>query len=632
MADAVTSEPKRTAPPRPTLAIRLGVTGHRKSRLGPEHIERINNQVQWVLDCANACLKKSHHQYRNEYSTDEPLRYFVSALADGADTLAANCALSNNWRLLAPLPFSKEIYQTDFSPHDREEFETLIAKAHAIAELDGLRSGEFQEERAYLQAGLVTLDQSDILIAIWDGEEARGVGGTAMIKEEALRAGRPVIWINAVSDEPPRFLTAEGGETLITEHAISDAIDSIVAPPSAAEIEHAFSDKNTHARQAYHEYASERAHKANYGIFYQILEKAFALKWPFRVSPFNHNPEKQIIAARKSTLAQKLAASQTDQNVFNDIIIPRFEWADHLAIHYGNLYRSSYYFNYTFAAIAVFLALIDLVAKDYGIGSKVVWISIEVSLICMILMVTTAGKRGRWHEKWIDYRQLAEELRQSRLYFLTLGSQTQHDDLTTGEGAESAGWISWYMTATQREYGMTSGAFDADATRLIARTVLEEELRPQVAYHGRKADSHHSMEHRLHHIGEYAFGATLIVCLFYLTLEFLAGDTGDLAKWAKYTKYDVKSWVVLATAFLPAVGASLFGIRVQGEFGSTAERSHATAAQLKTIVANFEVMTESAAPRLENLRIAISDAARAMLMENLDWRLVYIAKPLNLPG
>ena len=620
------------APPKPVLAFRLGVTGHRIARLDPSQIERINNQVQWILDCTQAGLKHCHGQYAQDYAGDAPICYFVSALADGADTLAANCALSNNWRLLAPLPFTKELYQTDFSAANRQEFESLVDKAHAIAELDGLRTSPVQEDRAYLQAGLVTLEQSDLLIAIWDGEEARGIGGTAMIKEQALRAGKPVIWINAVSEATPKFINGDGSEEDVTEEALTQAIDLVVATPSADEVEHAFSDKDTHALDAYREYTQDQAHPINFGMFYQVIERLLSFRSPFGVSPFSRKPQRDIAEERKSTLAQKLAASVNDQKVFEDIIIPRFTWADHLAIHYGNLYRSSYYFNYTFAAIAVFLALLDLVAKDYGVGSKTLWISIEVSLICLILFVTTAGKRGRWHEKWIDYRQLAEELRQFRLYFLTLGNQSQNDDLTTGEGAEAAGWVSWYITATRREAGMTSSAFDTGAIRLMAQTILDEELHPQIAYHGRKADTHHTMEHRLHHLGEYAFGATLVVCLFYLSLVFLAGETGSLAKWAKYTKYDVKNWVTMLTGFLPAVGASFFGIRVQGEFGSTAERSHATAAQLKTIVKNFETLAGSPTPRLENLRISVTDAARAMLMENLDWRLVYISKPLNLPG
>lgn len=619
------------SPPKPVLALRVGVTGHRRSRLAPDQIARINVQIDAVLASVAEAVRKAHELYAKDFTDAEPIRYFVSALADGADTLAAQRALDAGWRLLAPLPFTRESYADDFSASDRAEFEGLLKRATAIAELDGARGASLLEENAYLQAGLVTVDQSDFLIAIWDGEEARGLGGTAMIKEEALAAGKPVVWINAAMDKPPVFLAPENRENPFTEETVHEVVAGCVAPPPSEEIEHAFSGKKTRAIDAYRDYAGEREHRFNFGSFHQFWERIFAGKWPFPLRLGTTTPDAQIAQARQSTLAQRLRSSEYDQRVFTDLIIPRFAWADHLAVHYGNLYRSSYYFNYLFAAMAVFLALIDLVLKDYGIGSKTVWISIEVTLIFLILIVTILGKRGRWHEKWIDYRQLAEELRQYRLSFLTLGSGPR-SDLSEGEAGEAAGWVDWYLAASRREAGMTSGVFKTQSIRTMAETVLAEEIRPQIAYHERKAASLHKIEHRLHHLGEYAFGATFLVCIVYLILAFQAGGETDFAKWAKYAKEDIKGVVTMLTGVLPALGAAFFGIRVQGEFGSTAERSHATAAQLKSISAKFEALAAAETPRLSILRERVDEAARAMLMENMDWRMLYISKPLNLPG
>ncbi len=612
------------------MAFRIGVTGHRSSRLNPDQVARIDAEVRSVLDLAAHAVQGSLERYDREYSNAPPILYFVSALADGADTLAAKCALDRGWRLLSPLPFSVDSYARDFSGPDRKEFQEMLAAADSVAELDGVRDSPATEERAYLQAGLVTVDQSDLVIAIWDGEEARGVGGTAMIKEEALSAGKPVIWINAAANKPPIVISPESSETPLTEDLLRALVEGAVAPPPREEIEHSFAGQATRALFAYRTFADERAHRFNWGSFFQFWEKAFAGKWP-TARLLNETPDKEMARARSSTLAQKLQSSSHDQAVFNHLIIPRFAWADHLAVHYGNLYRSSYFFNYLFAAAAVLFALIDLVASDFDFGSKTVFISIEVTLIVLILGVTIAGKRGRWHEKWIDYRQLAEELRQYRLYFLTLGRGVT-DEMAKGEGGAAAGWVDWYFDATRREAGMTSGSFATEEIRVIAETILNEEIKPQIAYHDRKASILHAMEHRLHHLGEYAFGATLLVCLVYLLLAFNAGKETALQKWAYGAKNDIKGIVTLLTGFLPSLGAAFFGIRVQGEFGSTAERSHATAAQLKTIASKFEILVRGEKPRLDVLRLRVEEAARAMLMENLDWRLLYISKPLNLPG
>lgn len=622
-----------SAPPKPTLAFRVGVTGHRNARLHPDQRARIETQINLVLDKVRAAVFSAKEKFSREYADKAPLLYFVSALADGADTLAAKLALKKDWLLLGPLPFNRDAYAQDFSASDKDEFEALLASAYAIAELDGQRHTRPLEDDAYQQAGVVTTEQSDFIIAVWDGEEARGVGGTAMIKEAALSAGKPVVWINAIADKPPVLLAPNNEEHPLTDDIIEDAVISVVAPPAGEEIEHAFSGKKTHALSAYHDYLAERKHSFNYGSFFQFWEKVFAGKWPFNVKLTSPSPEAEIARATENTLADQIAASDRDKQVFKELIIPRFAWADHLAIYYGNLYRSSYFFNYLFAALAVFLALFDLVAGGFGFGSKTLWITIEVTLIILILGVTTAGKRGRWHEKWIDYRQLAEEMRQYRLYFLTLGRESRSDDITQGEGAEAAGWVDWYFAATRREAGMTSVSFEPAKMRAIADTILREEIRPQIAYHDQKAGMLHAMEHRLHVLGEFAFALTLLVCISYLSLVFLkSGEAGALHDFAYSAEKTAKNWVTMLTGFLPALGAAFFGIRVQGEFGSTAERSHATAAQLKNIAGNFENICAAEAPRLDNLRLRLEEAARAMLMENMDWRLLYISKPLNLPG
>ena len=616
-------------PPRPTIAIRVGVTGHRLSRLETDQIDRIKRQIDTILSEIESAVLTAHQRYSREYSEGDAKLFLVSPLADGADTLAAQVALEKNWRLLAPLPFVKSSYENDFSAEDLTELNKLLEQADAVTELDGQRKDEASEDRAYLQAGLVTVSQSDFVIAVWDGKEARGLGGTAMIKQEALAAGKRVIWVNSVEDRPAVFLGTEGEETLFSAEAVENEIEAIVAPPPSAETEHEFAGANTHALNAYQAFLTEKPARFNFGFFFSFWERLFAGESPFKVSLTHSMPASEIDQMRESTIAERMGRSPRDQSIFHDIIIPRFCWADHLAIHYGNLYRSSYFFNYIFAAIAVFVALADLVTPS---DNKTLLIAVEAAVILTIWRVTVLGNRRRWHEKWIDYRQVAEELRQFRHMFLTAGRGPRGEDPTQGEGGDSAGWVEWYLNATRREVGLTSGAFDGAALKKIATTILDEEIRPQIDYHLKKAGRLHKIEHRLHHWGERAFFLTFLVCVYFLVVAGSAEVEGVLHDFAYEQKKSVKYWVTLLCAFLPALGAAFFGIRIQGEFGSTAERSHATAEQLKSIARNFESIANAHSPRLEILQLRVEEAARAMLLENMDWRLLYMSKPLNLPG
>jgi hypothetical protein len=53
---------------------------------------------------------------------------------------------------------------------------------------------------AYVLVGESIVEKADILIAIWDGEQGKGPGGTAHVVEMALRNSVPVIHIDIEHD------------------------------------------------------------------------------------------------------------------------------------------------------------------------------------------------------------------------------------------------------------------------------------------------------------------------------------------------------------------------------------------------------------------------------------------------
>ncbi len=57
----------------------------------------------------------------------------------------------------------------------------LLARANEIIEMEARPS----RAEAYQAAGRYILEQSELLITIWDGKQARGRGGTGQIVSEA---------------------------------------------------------------------------------------------------------------------------------------------------------------------------------------------------------------------------------------------------------------------------------------------------------------------------------------------------------------------------------------------------------------------------------------------------------------
>jgi len=154
--------------------VKLGVTGHQS--LPAAARQALQEAVQGILASSGeveACC----------------------SLAAGADQLVADLVLSRGGSLDAVIP--SQDYSGSF---DSEEalaiFQRLIGRARDVSTLP------FPEptEEAFLAAGLVVVERSDHLLAVWDGEPARGLGGTADVVAYARQRGVPVqvVWPEGV--------------------------------------------------------------------------------------------------------------------------------------------------------------------------------------------------------------------------------------------------------------------------------------------------------------------------------------------------------------------------------------------------------------------------------------------------
>jgi hypothetical protein len=117
----------------------------------------------------------------------------LSSVAEGSDQLfvAQARSIGLSWHAILPLP--KAEFAADFAPVEWPGVEALLGQAehvHVITE-NGTR------EDAYLDCGLETVNGADVLLAVWDGEPARGKGGTADVVEYAKSLGKPVLIIDA---------------------------------------------------------------------------------------------------------------------------------------------------------------------------------------------------------------------------------------------------------------------------------------------------------------------------------------------------------------------------------------------------------------------------------------------------
>ncbi|MBI5679907.1 MAG: SLATT domain-containing protein [Methanobacterium sp.] len=166
------------------LVLHIGITGH---RILPDE-QRIRENVKKVMVKVEALLPKTPHTF-----------YIISPLAEGADRVATEeilklSSLEDNTFLEAILPLSPNEYHQDFAGDEsKTQFNNLLNLANVVNEIDQSES----REDAYYKAGTYTVDNCDVLIAIWDGKPPAGLGGTAQIIEYAKKNGKRIFWINS---------------------------------------------------------------------------------------------------------------------------------------------------------------------------------------------------------------------------------------------------------------------------------------------------------------------------------------------------------------------------------------------------------------------------------------------------
>ncbi len=156
--------------------MKVGMTGHQQ--LGTEAT------ITWLSDT----LERTIHQYHIELG--------ITSLAVGADQLYAEVLRKTNIPYIAIIP--SDGYETTFqNTYDLDRYRELLRNATEKLQLPF----EKPSETAFYEAGKKIANLSDMLLAIWDGKPAKGLGGTGDIVEYALSIKKPVVHLNPVTQQ-----------------------------------------------------------------------------------------------------------------------------------------------------------------------------------------------------------------------------------------------------------------------------------------------------------------------------------------------------------------------------------------------------------------------------------------------
>src|SRR5436190_7077952 len=131
----------------------------------------------------------------------------VSSIALGADLIFAEECLAAGipWKCLLPFP-KEEFRKDDFTPADWTRVEACLARAYRVETLSQeIPARDDARNLAYLNCGHRTVELADVMMMLWNGEPAAGVGGTGDLWAYTTRTlGKPVWHFNTATSQIDR--------------------------------------------------------------------------------------------------------------------------------------------------------------------------------------------------------------------------------------------------------------------------------------------------------------------------------------------------------------------------------------------------------------------------------------------
>lgn len=660
MANTTARIPENLGLPLPRLC--LAITGHRESNAAfASHREAIANVLATLFDAADSVTQKHGSSAANT-------RLF-SLLAHGADLIAVDQALARGWEITAPLPFGLELnIAINADPATPEAFEALldgratddpelskrathIRNVAARATLFELAEADVAMAQAYrtmlstrtdpqsmrrfadlasgrvAAAGRIMIEQSDALVAIWDGIAPGGIGGTRHTIATAVEAGTPVVWIDAsrpgrvaLLRTPEDLFVLEGAAQIDSTAAMEAFIGSLFNPPEADQNERAI---DFHTEQ-WHPASSRRFHayrrvEALFGGE-TVREKFVGLRQYYAL------PEKVAVNSNGNLLlaARELPGGDSKfADTINAQIVQRFAWADGLSTYLSDAYRGGMTTNFILSALAIIAGVTYLPLAS--VNAKWPFAMTEFIILAIIVMITAIGRRKKWHGRWFETRRVAEYFRHAPIMLL-LGVARPSGRWPRGADTE---WPEFYAREVLRELGLPSVKIDHAYLHAILDTLLRQHASGQRIYHEAKAKRLARVHRGLDHLSEVMFSLAILSVATYLTLLFIA-SAGLISS---DVPHDLSKIFTFLGVALPALGGASAGIRYFGDFERFASISEITAEKLAEVEARIATLLRAAEGQLSYAQVAaLAHSIDDIVVTEIEnWQSVFGSKQIAVP-
>jgi len=333
----------------------------------------------------------------------------------------------------------------------------------------------------------------------------------------------------------------------------------------------------------------------------------------------SESPGKQsdsMMEAEFNVLAAEAKISGLPPDFLNPLregLMAQYVRADLHAQRYQNHHMRAGSTIYALAAAAVATAATQAIFFEDMPG--LLWL--EVAEMTVILLLLAASRIGDWHRKWIDYRSLAERLR-AAVFWRVADIRLRSFEQPSGERSpySSGDWVTrafaWLWNRPTAKQLNREIPFES-----LKNFLQLSWINAQISYYSKKSNLYKRRHTQLSRGGDILFVITLIIAIVHAIGITHSGT---------FSVSNVPNIMVSLGEILPAVAATLIGVRVYREYLRTSEQYRQTARYLSAITDEIKE-----APDINRLEILLKEANEAMLREHWRWREAFIYRKLGTP-
>ncbi len=557
-----------------SIPLILGITGHRN--LHPDEWATLRQLIRNLI----VLLKEQY--------PDTPLA-LLSPLAEGADRLAAQVALEENLRVIAPLPFSLDEYRRDFkTPESQEEFNQLLERAESFSLPQMPGSEEKKSPARYAQYALVgayVARHSHILLALWDGRQQSNPGSTYEVIQFRLTGVMPGL---PDAYNPPRNPLDVVDTGKVCHIKVSRANENPVFDAGAI---HILTPGGVEADTKLDSLLSERFKQMN--EFNRDVAEILAQKGEIDDKEGRVVPDEML--QKLSKPFQKISRIHELASFLSKHHHRPTEWAMRTVFLIGAL---------MVLAIEFYAHAPWLHSGDYPHWM----LGIYFGLFATGYGIFYWANHRQIHPKYLHYRVLAEALRVQMFWQL-------------GGVRESV--ADFYQRKYHHELDWIRGAVRALCTHNWVHdqhelsVVQDYWIKKQIAYFTRNNRKSYTKLIRLKRLAQGLFSVGLMLAAGLFAWGLFAPDS-------THHHHALHSSLIILMVFLPAIGAALDGYVEKSGFDAHVKRYH----EMELIFRHAQAALK---PANADHTAVLLELGKAAIEENSDWFMLHHERTVNLP-